>query len=29
VKYPDIGELDKLVRVREWQDEPDADQGVE
>lgn len=29
MKYPDIGELDKRVRVRKWQDEPGADEGVE
>lgn len=29
MKGPDIGELDKLVRFREWQDQPDADQGID
>jgi hypothetical protein len=29
VKYPDIGELDKFVRVRAWQDEPSAGMGID
>jgi hypothetical protein len=29
MNYPDIGELDKRVRVRRWQDEPDDAQGIE
>lgn len=29
MKFPDIGELDKRVLVRKWQDEPAADQGID
>lgn len=29
MKFPDIGELDKRVTIREWQDEPAADNGIE
>lgn len=29
MKYPNIGELDKLVRIRVWQDEADAGTGID
>lgn len=29
MKYPNIGELDKFVLVRAWQDEPDATAGID
>jgi hypothetical protein len=29
MKAPQIGQLDKLVRVRLWQDEPDAGTGID
>lgn len=29
MKTPFIGELDARVRLREWQDEPDADHGID
>lgn len=29
MKYPNIGDLDKLVRVRAWQDVPDATAGID
>lgn len=29
MKYPTVGELDKFVRIRAWQDEADGGTGIE